>query len=73
MNIKELIINKTAKFAYCTDGALWYEVDDFRFPVPFTDTVGACFRPKHKAINLMRWIRKQLEEIESQRSAQATN
>jgi len=41
MNIKELIINKTAKFAYCTDGALWYEVDDFRFPVPFTETVGA--------------------------------
>ena len=73
MNIKELIVNKTAKFAYCTDGALWYDVDGFRFPVPFTETVGACFMPEHKAINLMRWIRKQLEENESQRSIQATN
>ena len=70
MNIKELIINKTAKFAYCTDGALWYEVDGFRFPVPFTETTGACFMPEHKAINLMRWIRKQLEEIETQKGAQ---
>jgi hypothetical protein len=70
MNIKELIINKTAKFAYCTDGALWYEIDSFRFPVPFTDTVGAYFMPEHKAINLMRWIRKQLEENEAQKNAQ---
>jgi hypothetical protein len=70
MNIKELIINKTAKFAYCTDGALWYEIDGFRFPVPFADTVGAYFMPEHKAINLMRWIRKQLEENEAQRSEQ---
>ncbi|HZM24989.1 MAG TPA: hypothetical protein VFC02_24775 [Anaerolineales bacterium] len=70
MNLKELIINKTAKFAYCTDGALWYEVDSFRFPVPFEDTVGAYFMPEHKAINLMRWIRKQLEENEAQKSLQ---
>jgi hypothetical protein len=73
MNIKELIINKTAKFAYCTDGALWYEVDGFRFPVPFEDTVGGYFMPEHKAINLMRWIRKQLEENETQRNGQAAN
>ena len=71
MNLKELVINKTAKFAYCTDGALWYEVDGFRFPVPFAETVGACFMPEHKAINLMRWIRKQLEENVAERSAQA--
>ena len=70
MNIKELIVNKTAKFVYCTDGALWYDVDGFRFPVPFEDTVGAYFEPRHKAINLMRWIRKQLEENESQREEQ---
>jgi len=70
MNIKELIINKTAKFAYCTDGALWYEVEGFRFPVPFAETVGACFMPEHKAINLMRWIRKQLEENAAQKEAQ---
>ena len=67
MNIKELVINKTAKFAYCTDGALWYEVDGFRFPIPFEETVGAYFKPEHKAINLMRWIRKQLEENEAVR------
>ena len=69
MNLKELVINKIAKFAYCTDGALWYEVDGFRFPVPFAETVGACFMPEHKAINLMRWIRKQLEENASQQNA----
>ncbi|GJQ37167.1 MAG: hypothetical protein JETCAE01_31770 [Anaerolineaceae bacterium] len=71
MNIKELIINKTAKFVYCTDGALWYDVDGFRFPVPFEETVGAYFKPEHKAINLMRWIRKQLEENDEQRKAQS--
>lgn len=73
MNLKELIINKTAKFPYCTDGALWYEIDGFRFPVPFEDTVGAYFMPEHKAINLMRWIRKQLEENEAQKSLQMAN
>ena len=62
MKLKDLIINKVARFAYCTDGALWYEVDGFRFPVPFSETVGAIFMPEHKAINLMRWIRKQFEE-----------
>jgi hypothetical protein len=73
MNLKDLVINKTAKFAYCTDGALWYQVDDFRFPVPFSETVGACFMPEHKAINLMRWIRKQLEENAAQQSMQIYN
>ncbi len=72
-NLKDLIINKTAKFAYCMDGALWYEVDGFRFPVPFSETVGACFMPEHKAINLMRWIRKQLEENASQQDSSAAN
>jgi hypothetical protein len=71
MNLKDLVINKTAKFAYCTDGALWYQVDDFRFPVPFSETVGACFLPEHKAINLMRWIRKQLEENAAQQASQS--
>ncbi len=73
MNLKDLVINKTAKFAYCTDGALWYQVDDFRFPVPFSETVGACFMPEHKAINLMRWISKQLEENAAQQSMQIYN
>jgi hypothetical protein len=69
MNLKDLVKNKTAKFAYCTDGALWYQIDDFRFAVPFSDTVGACFLPEHKAINLMRWIRKQLEENAAQQQS----
>ena len=72
MNLKELIVKNTAKFAYCTDGALWYEVDNFRFSVPFAETVGACFMPEHKAINLMRWIRKQLEENAASQNAQST-
>ena len=71
MNLKDLVINKTAKFAYCTDGAIWYQVDKFRFPVTFGETVGACFLPEHKAINLMRWIRKQLEENVSQQASQS--
>ena len=71
MNLKDLIINKTAKFAYCTDGALWYEIDGFRFPVPFAETIGAFFMPEHKAINLMRWIRKQWEENTAQQNEQS--
>lgn len=72
MNLKDLIINKVAKFVYCTDGALWYEIDGFRFAVPFSDTTEAYFMPEHKAINLMRWVRKQLEEnaAEQQRMRQ---
>ena len=71
MNLRDLVINKTAKFVYCTDGALWYQVDDFRFQIPFSETVGASFMPEHKAINLMRWILKQLEENETEKSIQA--
>jgi hypothetical protein len=31
----------------------------------------ADIKPEHKAINLMRWIRKQLEENDAQRNMQA--
>ena len=72
MNIKDLIVNKVAKFAYCTDGALRYEVDGFRFPVPFSETEGAYFMPEHKAINLMRWIRKQVEENAAEQKQMAS-
>jgi len=72
MQLKELIINKVTRFAYCTDGALWYEVDGFRFPVPFSETIGACFMPEHKAINLMRWIRKQFEENAAEQKRSST-
>jgi len=48
-------------------------VDGFRFPVPFSETVGACFMPEHRAISLMRWIRKQLEENSTQHSNESRN
>lgn len=44
-------------------GNLWYEVDDFKFPVPVTDIGDATFLASDKASLFMRYIRKHLNEI----------
>lgn len=37
----------------------------FSFPVPISDTGSGIFQREHKTINLMRWVRKHLDTIES--------
>lgn len=67
--VKELVINKTARFKYFRDNELWYEIvgTDFIFPVT-TDRheVGsASFNCEEKASLLMRYIRKHLDTIKN--------
>ena len=56
-----------AAFVYFRDGALWYVTDSgLLFPVPVIDAGSATFRETEKAITLMRWIRKQIKELENE-------
>jgi len=66
MNIKEIVKDNDAHFEEYRAGNLWYTTDDgFRFPIPIEDTKGAVFFKTHRAITLMRWIRKHLVLIEN--------
>lgn len=67
-SLKEYIYNedrspKTVNFMFYRSGNLWYEVDDFKFPVPVTDIGDATFLASDKASLFMRYIRKHLNEI----------
>jgi hypothetical protein len=65
--LKDLVKdNKLAYFSYYRDNALWYMVDDFVFPVPISDVGTATFGASEKAITLLRYIRKYVQEIENQ-------
>ena len=77
-NIKEIVKGNTARLAYCQGGKLYYTitidrggwVDEdthYTFPVDITDRgdVGdARFELSHKAITLMRYIRKAIKSDE---------
>jgi hypothetical protein len=62
-NIKNLVKDNTVNFEYYRDGALWYKVNDFFFPVPIEDIGNATFNASDKAILFMRYIRKHLETL----------
>jgi hypothetical protein len=70
MNITKIVKDNTAKFAYYRTGTLYYNVVHgdgsiiCMFPIDTTDTndIGnATFNYEHKAINLMRYIRKAID------------
>lgn len=64
MSIKDIVKDASAEFLYYADGSLWYKTSTgFKFPIPIEDTKGAFFNRTHKAITLMRWIRKHSELI----------
>lgn len=66
--LKELVSGNTqAEFQSCHSGYLWYDVLGVEFPVPLEDTKGGDFPRTIKAIRLMRWIRKHLENLEKAR------
>jgi hypothetical protein len=63
--ITEIVKGTKAKYLYCQGGCLFYEVEvdgrRYEFPIDVTDKdeVGdAVFNRTHKAITLMRYIRK---------------
>jgi hypothetical protein len=64
--LKEIVANdNTAKFSHYRDTTLWYivEVDGMKyiFPITAEEAKGGTFLAEHKAITLMRWIRKALD------------
>ena len=64
ISLTDLVKNKTATFVRFADGALIYRTEDeFEFPITPEEAKGAKFYPEHKAMELMRWIRKQYEVI----------
>lgn len=67
MNIKDMVKNnKQVTFVKYKKGNLYYKTEcGFEFPVPISDTGDASFINKDKAMIYMRWIRKQLNEINS--------
>jgi hypothetical protein len=71
LTITELVKNNSAKFVYFRDGNMVYDIVDdsgkkvATFPVDVTNKseVGnAAFESSHKAITLMRYIRKAIKE-----------
>jgi len=62
----ELVKNKNATFQNYCNGFLNYKTEDgFEFSVPLEDTGAGIFKNEHKAIELMRWIRKQVDIVKA--------
>jgi hypothetical protein len=66
MNIKNIVKNNAARFSFYRAGYMYYEVavdgQLYRFPVSLEDLGTATLLAEHKAITLMRYIRKALED-----------
>ena len=66
LNIKNIVKNNAAKFSFYRAGYMYYEVSVdgqlYRFPVSLEDLGTATLLAEHKAITLMRYIRKALED-----------
>lgn len=68
--IKDLVKDKTAKFVFYRCGELFYEIDDFQFPVPISDLGSTYINAEEKSMLLMRYIRKHLANIEAGKAEQ---
>lgn len=65
MNIKDCIKGQVT-FQFYRKGELFYKCDNgFVFRVPASDTGDAVFNSVDKAMLFMRWIRKELESVET--------
>ncbi|MDA3778899.1 MAG: hypothetical protein PF487_01495 [Bacteroidales bacterium] len=66
LDIKEIIKDNTVTFAYYRAGYLFYNViyreEVFMFPVPIDDIGDATFLNTDRAMFLMRYIKKAIEE-----------
>jgi hypothetical protein len=66
MDIKDIVKDNVAKFSFLRVGNAFYFVTvngvDYEFPVSLEDIGGASLFADMKAITLMRYIRKALED-----------
>ena len=68
-NIKEMLKDKEVTFVKYRKGELIYKTEcGFEFPVPISDTGDGVFKNKDKGLTFMRWVRKQIQEIEMERN-----
>lgn len=66
ITIGDLVKNKKTTFQYYRQGSLMYQTEDgFEFPVPISDCGESTFFNEHKAMELMRWIRKQVDVVKA--------
>jgi len=66
ISVKDLVKDKKAIFKNFHDDMIWYETEDgFEFPISVEDAKGGRFTAEHKAMELMRWVRKHFELIKS--------
>lgn len=66
LTLKEMVSdNKKVHFRFYRAKELWYATEDgFVFPVPIEDIGDATFLAEDKALLFMRYIRKQIKEME---------
>ncbi len=66
MDIKKIVKGNMARFSFYRAGYAFYEVKvdgvKYKFPVSLEDLGTATLLAEHKAITLMRYIRKALED-----------
>ena len=69
-NVKEHVTGKQkVRFQFYRSGILFYKTEKgLLFEVPITDTGTGVFKDTDKALCFMRWIRKQLETNEREKS-----
>lgn len=70
--LKEMVTNnQKVRFSFYRDGQLWYETEcGFRFSVPIEEAGTATFLAEDRAILFMRYIRKQMAELDIARREQ---
>ena len=57
---------KKVYFQFYRSGKLYYKTEcGFMFEVPISDAGDACFNAEEKAILLMRWLRKAVSDIQT--------
>jgi len=68
LNLKSMVSKgKTVTFVRYRKGELIYVTEcGFEFPVPISDTGDATFLSTDKAMMFMRYIRKQIAEVETE-------
>lgn len=71
MNIKDMISNnKKVYFTKYQKGELWYKTEcGFEFPVSISDTGDGAFQSEDKASFFIRWIRKQIQLVETEKQS----
>lgn len=66
LELKQIVKDNEAHFSFYRNGNCFYRVNvedqNYEFPVPIEDVGEASLFAKFKAITLMRYIRKALEE-----------